>query len=121
MTARGYSVLTANNGNDAINLAKSEHPDLIILDIVIPGVGGAEIAEILKENLGTKNIPIIFLTGLLSKKEEEQHGSVFAGNVFIAKPYNIEELLTQIEYLTMTRLAKAQNSHSLCPNKRMTK
>jgi len=72
LTTRGYSVLTANNGNDAINLAKSEHPDLIILDIVIPDVGGAEIAEILKENLGTKNIPIIFLTGLLSKKEEEQ-------------------------------------------------
>ena len=107
LAGRGYSVISADNGNDAINLAKSEYPDLIILDIWMPGMDGAEVAAKLREDLKTKNIPVIFLTCLIRKTEEEEQGRVVSGNLFIAKPYDIEGLVAQIE-----RLANWQCVHS---------
>lgn len=100
LTGRGYSVIAADNGNDALNLAKSERPDLIILDLWIPGMDGAEVATKLKEDPRTKDIPVIFLTCLFDKREGEEEGRVVAGKVLIAKPYSIEGLSDQIEKLT---------------------
>ena len=65
LTSEGYFVLTASNGNDAIVLAKSRHPDLIILDVLMPDMDGGEDARRLKDVTGTKDIPVIFLTGML--------------------------------------------------------
>ncbi len=99
LTAKGNSVIAANNGSSALNLAKSEHPDLIILDIWMPGVDGTEVAEKLREDAGTKDIPVIFLTCLFRKREGEEEGRVVAGKVLIAKPYSIDGLSAQIERL----------------------
>ena len=99
LAARGYSVIVADNGSDALNLAKSEHPDLIILDIWMPGMDGPEVAEKLQEDPKTKHIPVIFLTCLFQKREEEEQGRVVAGKVLIAKPYSIDGLSAQIERL----------------------
>jgi len=101
LAGRGYSVISADNGDDTINLAKSECPNLIILDIWMPGMDGAEIAKRLKEDPKTTDIPIIFLTCLYQKKEGEEQGRVVsADQVLIAKPYSIEGLLAQVERLT---------------------
>ncbi len=99
LAARGYSVIVADNGNDALDLAKSEHPDLIILDIWMPGMDGPEVAAKLQENPKTKDIPVIFLTCLFQKREGEEQGRVVAGKVLIAKPYSIDGLSAQIERL----------------------
>jgi DNA-binding response OmpR family regulator len=100
LAARGYSIIAADNGNDALNLAKSEHPDLITLDIWMPDMDGSEVAARLKEDLTTKDIPIIFLTCLLQKREEEEEqGRFVAGNVLMAKPYSIRALSTRIREL----------------------
>ena len=99
LTARGYSVIAADNGNDALNLAKSEHPDLIILDIWMPDMDGSEVAARLKKDFITKDIPVIFLTCLFQKREGEEQGRVVAGSVLIAKPYSIRGLATQIREL----------------------
>jgi len=96
LTARGYSVITTDNGNNALDLAKSEHPDLVILDIWMPDMDGSEVAARLKQNFTTKDIPVIFLTCLFQKREDEEQGRVVAGNVLIAKPYSIRGLATQI-------------------------
>ena len=98
--ARGYSVITADNGNDALRLAKSEAPDLIILDIWMPETGGIVVAAKLRVDPATKDIPVIFLTCLLPKKEGEEQGRVLDGSVFIAKPYSLKGLLAQIDKLT---------------------
>lgn len=98
--ARGYSVITTDNGNDALRLAKSEEPDLIILDIWMPEMGGIIVAAKLRGDPATKDIPVIFLTCLLPKKEGEEQGRVLDGNVFIAKPYSLKGLLVQIDKLT---------------------
>jgi len=99
LTADGYSVITANNGTDALMLAKSKHPDLIILDLVMPGIEGGEVAARLKAALETRDIPVIFLTALLSKTEEGKYGPLISGNITFAKPFNPEEVLAQIEKL----------------------
>lgn len=112
LTARGYSVVTANNGKDAITLARSKHPDLIILDVAMPDMDGGQVAEKLQEGLSTKDIPIIFLTALFPKRKEEEQGHVVAGHVFIAKPYDIEELVAQMKKLILGHPSEIQSSYS---------
>jgi len=97
LTAEGYSIIKADNGGDVLDLAKSERPDLIILDILMPGMDGGEVARMLKEVPETKDIPIIFLTGMFPKREEEEEGRVVAGNIMFDKPYDILKLITAIE------------------------
>jgi CheY-like chemotaxis protein len=99
LTAEGYFVITATNGKDAITLAKSKHPDIIILDIMMPGIGGGEVAAELKENPSTSSIPVILLTALLSKAEEEGYDSVVGGNITLAKPLDAEKLLDLMKKL----------------------
>jgi len=106
LTARDYSVITANNGRDAITLAKSMHPDLIILDVAMPYMDGGQVAEQLQEGLSTRDIPFIFLTALFPKRKENEQSCIVAGRMFIAKPYDIEKLLIQIEKLIIARLPK---------------
>ena len=99
LTAEGYSVITTTNGKNAIALAKSQHPDLIVLDIVMPGMDGAQVAAKLKEHPLTRSIPVIFLTALLSKTEEYHENRMIGNNITFAKPFDTEELLAQINEL----------------------
>jgi len=92
----GYAVIQASNGKEAILLAKKQQPNLIILDIIMPEMDGGEAAQILKSDPLTKNIPILFLTCLLTK-EEEKTEKIIAGSYFIAKPYNPEELMREVK------------------------
>jgi CheY-like chemotaxis protein len=101
LTGAGYSVFTADNGFDALTLAKSKHPDLIILDIIMPTMEGSEVAAKLKENPLTKNIPVIFLTAILSKDEELSKKHMIADNIIFAKPFDPEELLSYINELML--------------------
>jgi CheY-like chemotaxis protein len=97
LSKAGYSVLKANNGKDALIMAKNEHPDLIVLDIMMPIMGGNEIAAELKEDPQTKDIPIMFLTSLFTREEERGRGHGIADNVLFAKPYNPQELLEEVK------------------------
>ncbi len=99
LTVEGYSVIITTNGTHAIALAKSQHPDLIILDIVMPGMDGGEVAAKLKEHPLTRSIPVIFLTALLTKTEEYEKNHTISGNIAFAKPFDTEELLAQIKEL----------------------
>jgi CheY-like chemotaxis protein len=99
LASEGYTVITANNGCDAITLAKSKSPDIILLDILMPDMEGGEVAERLRDYPGTKNIPVIFLTALLSKTEEHKSNHLVAGNITLAKPIDTGELLMQIKKL----------------------
>lgn len=96
----GYKLSVASNGREAIRLATERLPGVIILDIMMPDIDGSEVAEILRENERTKDIPIIFLSVLISKSEEKAGGK--KGIVsFLSKPYNREVLLNEVrKYLT---------------------
>jgi len=97
LSKEGYEVIKADNGMDAMRLAKTEQPDLIVLDIIMPDMSGSEVAERLKKDAATKNIPVMFLTCLFTKKDEIEKGHEIAGNFFIAKPYDPGELLGEIK------------------------
>jgi DNA-binding response OmpR family regulator len=88
---QGYEVLTVNWGEDGIRAAETSHPNLIILDIRLPDIDGFQVAERLRANRSTKEIPIIFLT---EKKEREDrlHGLEIGGDDYITKPFDIQEL-----------------------------
>ena len=99
LVSQGYIVITADNGYDAIALAKSKAPDLIILDILMPQMDGGEVAEKLRNDPKTENIPVIFLTALLAKTEDCKEKHTIARNITFAKPVDTEELLTEIKKL----------------------
>jgi len=97
LSKAGYEVLRASGGLEAIEQAQREMPNLIILDIAMPGMDGSEVANTLRAQPETKDIPIIFLTCLFTKQEEKACGHVLGQNFFIAKPYDVNELLTEIK------------------------
>jgi len=99
LIAEGYSVTTAYNGNKGLALAKLNRPDLIILDRALGDMLGEEVAARLKEDPKTKDISIIFLSALFSKKDEIKRCHTFNDSPMFAKPYDIEELVTTIEEL----------------------
>jgi len=88
-------VVATTKGREAVKLAKAEKPDLIILDVVMPDMDGGQIAGILAENPETAHIPVIFLTGILTKEEGFSRGT--SGKRFvIPKPVDSTELLKKI-------------------------
>ena len=102
LEVRGYSVITADNGIDGYDLAKSKRPDIIILDLAMPDVDGGQVAQQLRETPQTEHIPIIFLTGLLSKDIEANNKHIVGGNIMFAKPCDFDDLTNQIEALLAT-------------------
>jgi len=97
LTKNGFSVMTAQSAEEGVLLARTENPDLILLDIHMPNIEGGEVVELLQEDLQTQDIPIIFVTALLSKDEEIRRKNIIGGHYFLSKPYKIEELLEKID------------------------
>ena len=92
-----YEVKTVTNGQDALEIACDFHPDLILLDIMLPGMPGDQIAAQLKERKETENIPVIFITGLAGKGNGKLH---YNGNVpenILTKPFNVPTLINRID------------------------
>lgn len=91
----GYQVLLAKSGEKAFALAKTEHPDLILLDVAMPGWDGYETCERLKQEPGLNKIPVLFLSGLNSA--EDRLRAFKAGGVdYVHKPFQEEELLARV-------------------------
>ncbi len=95
LVSSGYAVSQATNGKDAIEIAKNWRPHLIILDIMMPEMDGGETALAIEKEPTTKNIPIIFMTSLL-KKEDEDKLSYSHKRSYMSKPYDKDELLAEI-------------------------
>jgi two-component system sensor histidine kinase/response regulator len=91
----GYALIVASNGREALELAAEKLPGVIILDIMMPDMDGGEVADALKKNPRTKEIPIIFLSALISKEEEKTGAKKDIGS-FFSKPYNREMLLNEV-------------------------
>ena len=107
-----FQVCTANNGKACIEVSKTEKPDLILLDVMMPELNGFDTAVVLKQDPETKDIPIIFLTALNSPSDLV-HGFQVGGNDFLTKPFNKEELLMrvmhQIQLVEAKRIIVRQN------------
>ena len=107
-----FQVCTANNGTTCIEMAKKEHPDLILLDVMMPDINGFDTAVVLKKDDETKEIPIIFLTAL-NTPQDLVHGFQVGASDFLTKPFNKEELVMrvtqQISLVAAKRIIEKQN------------
>jgi len=99
-----FAVVIANRGEEGLKLAKSMKPDLILLDIMMPGMFGTEVAQSLLADDHTKDIPVIFLSAAIRKEQAEKDGGMIGGRDLIVKPVTKEELTSRIE--TALRLKK---------------
>jgi len=106
---KDYKVKAATNGRDAIAIARSEpHPDLILLDVMMPDIDGYEVCRILKSDPATKNIPVIFVTAM-SEIQDEQKGLALGAVDYITKPISAPIVLSRIR----THLALYQQNIEL--------
>jgi len=116
LTNEKFQVCTANCGKMCIEQAKSEKPDLILLDVMMPDISGFDTAVILKKDPETADIPIIFLTAL-NNPSDLVHGFQVGANDFLTKPFNKEELVVrvmhQITLVAAKRLIQRQNEELL--------
>lgn len=99
-TTGEFSVIVAHDGQEGIDLARKEHPDLILLDIILPGVSGADVASTLLSDPQTRRIPIIFLTAVVTQRELGVKAvKEIGGNNFIAKTAQTEEVIEAVKKL----------------------
>lgn len=93
----GYGILVANNGQEALEVIRNENPDLILLNVMMPGMDGFEVAERLKSEEFRCEIPIIFLTAL-DDTQSIVNGFKLGVGDFISKPFRKEELMVRIKH-----------------------
>ena len=113
LTNEKFQVCTANCGNACIEQARTEHPDLILLDVMMTDMSGFDTAVIMKKDPDLKEIPIIFLTAL-NTPQDLVHGFQVGANDFLTKPFNKEELvmrvMQQISLVAAKRIIEKQNA-----------
>lgn len=102
LLARGYRVLVASNGQDALSLIFQQHPDLVVLDLVMPGMSGLEVCRKLRE---TTNIPIIVLSVKDAEREKVEALDLGADD-YVAKPFHMNEVLARIR-VALRRIARS--------------
>lgn len=97
LTNEKFAIATASNGRQALEQVEKENPDLVLLEVMMPDMSGFEVAQHLKSNPNTADIPIIFLTALNSTADIVK-GFQVGANDFISKPFNKEELIIRVTH-----------------------
>ncbi len=95
LLSHGYSVLTATTGERGLQVARTQQPDLIVLDVILPGIKGREVCTTLKDDGQTKDIPIIFLTAKDSSDDIKAELAA-GGTSHLTKPFQAKTLLAEI-------------------------
>lgn len=96
LSKAGYEVIEASSGSEGIALAATEQPGLIILDIMMPDIDGTAVTGFLKMDPRTKDIPIFFLSSLVTEREEKISNNKTIPSL-IAKPIHREKLLNEVK------------------------
>ena len=105
LSAHGYEVLETPNGLQAIDIARDEQPDLILMDIRLPDLNGFEVTRLLKHDHQTKTIPIIAVTALASP-EYEKKGFESGCDAYVPKPISLDNFLRTIQSFLKIRPVK---------------
>jgi len=95
LTKEGYDVVVAPTGSDALKQAREVHPDLVLLDIMVPQLNGWEVCRRLKQDVDTKDIPVIMVTGRVEEGDKVL-GFEMGADDYVTKPFSPRELLARI-------------------------
>ena len=93
----GYDVFAENHATNALAAARIFRPDLVLLDVMMPGMDGGEVAAKFQADPLLRNTPVVFLTAIVSNAETDGHEMESGGGVFLAKPVDIAELRKTME------------------------
>ncbi|MBW2411241.1 MAG: response regulator [Deltaproteobacteria bacterium] len=96
MQQQGYTVLVAEDGHDALDMIYKYQPDLVLLDIMLPGIDGYEVCEIVRLNPKLRNVKIIFLTAK-GREVEIAKGLALGADAYITKPFSNAELVAKVK------------------------
>ena len=98
LNAKGYATLEAETGEEGVKLAKEKKPDLVLMDIQLPGINGIEAFKQIRDNAGTAHIPVIALTA--SVTPTDRSAITAAGfDAFIGKPISLKEFVETVQRL----------------------
>jgi len=118
-----FDVITASNGQEAVELAEQKHPDLIILDAMMPVMDGFEACKILKAHSSTKHIPIVFLTANYTHPDDRVAGLELGADDYLLKPFNSKELVARSRAILkrneILSLLKTENEQLADKNKKI--
>jgi DNA-binding response OmpR family regulator len=105
MEQQGYSVMTAQRGEEALELIYQYKPDLVLLDIMLPGIDGYEVCEIVRLNPDYRDVKIVFLTARRGEVEIAK-GLALGGDAYITKPFSNAELVALVKKLLQNTIDK---------------
>lgn len=103
-----YSLVQATSGQECLDLIEESHPDLVLLDVNMPGMNGYEVCTTLRKSEATRSIPILFVSAMINT-EERLAGFEAGGDEYITKPVNVEELIGKVE-LYISKIKEKKNS-----------
>ena len=98
LEVEGFDVLVAADGQEGLTKAQTEHPDLIILDLMLPKLNGYEICTMLKQDTRYQRVPIVLFTAK-TQERDEQLGMECGANAYVRKPFRAQELVEKIRSL----------------------
>jgi len=107
LEAVGCRIVTAGNGEEALEKVETENPDLVLLDIIMPGIDGFEVCRRLKASHSSADIPVIFMTAL-SSVEDKVKAFTAGGVDYITKPFQSEEVMSRVRVHLDLRKARRQ-------------
>ncbi|MFA5177518.1 MAG: response regulator [Candidatus Omnitrophota bacterium] len=103
LLSEGFDILVAANGEDGLRLAIENRPDLILLDVMMPYKKGGEVSDDLLDNNKTKDIPVIYLTSIITEEEVKAQQGVVSGRFIISKSSSRQELMQRIREVLAAR------------------
>jgi len=98
LEANGYDIVEANDGPGGLDAVRLQNPDLIILDVMLPGMSGFQVARLLKCSAQYKHVPLMMLT-VMSQAADRKMGQAAGADAYLTKPYRSQELLNTIAEL----------------------
>jgi two-component system alkaline phosphatase synthesis response regulator PhoP len=91
---KGVEILVAEDGEEGLEIVRTEKPDLIILDVTMPGINGFEVCDIVKNKLGMKDVYVLMLTASVMGLDKQNYKDVGADN-FMTKPFDPDEIIKE--------------------------
>jgi DNA-binding response OmpR family regulator len=106
----GFSVILCRNGQEAVDQARTQHPDVVIVDVLMPELDGWQVSRLLKADQETSDIPVYLLTALGDEEHIQRHRDADADGYFI-KPFRMEVLIKRLHDIIRKRHTEENESH----------
>lgn len=114
----GHEVVIASRGDDGLRMARAQKPDLVLLDLMLPGMSGTEVCHALKRDAGTSAIPIVMITAR-SEELDRVVGFEIGAEDYIVKPFSVREVMLRVQALLRRASTKAETSEAIIEHGRL--